>query len=327
MKNYKDGGSVSSSTTIPINNYKDGGIVYANQGTLTGKTIGGRPVTRGQKTELSWDDIKGSVRSAADLIPIVGDALAAKDVYDELNKTPINWEQVGLLSGVALLGVLPIPASAAKKVLEGAKKKKKKTGGRMAKPKEIYIQHPDGTVEVKSGLKEDFGLTANQWKKNKGIMPDGTKWNTTGEFKDIKERSKQGQAAREKQDLIDPNRLDFESIKGQRAQVKWSNIPNAKDVQEEVDFIIEDHLDEFLKDKPMIGGDHYVRGAWSEMGQHSGRYNLVGGDGRDINKGPTFVAAKQIADSAWPDIVRYIDGLNLPNADRNELLKWSRKKS
>ena len=48
-----------------------------------------------------------SVRDVLDFIPVVGDVLAGKDVIDELNKEDTDWRKVGILSGVAVIGLIP----------------------------------------------------------------------------------------------------------------------------------------------------------------------------------------------------------------------------
>ena len=51
--------------------------------------------------------IKDAVKFIAELTPIVGDAMAAKEIYDELQKPSPDYYTVGLLGGLAVLGMIP----------------------------------------------------------------------------------------------------------------------------------------------------------------------------------------------------------------------------
>ena len=64
-----------------------------------------------------------ATRSIASLTPIVGDAMAAKEVYDELQKDNPNYLLVGALGGAAIIGLIPgIGDAAAAAIRTGAKK-------------------------------------------------------------------------------------------------------------------------------------------------------------------------------------------------------------
>ena len=66
--------------------------------------------------------VKDAVKFVAEMTPIVGDALAAKEIYDELRKKDPNYYLVGALGGAALLGLVPgIGDAAAKLVRRGAR--------------------------------------------------------------------------------------------------------------------------------------------------------------------------------------------------------------
>jgi hypothetical protein len=71
-------------------------------------------------TELSFKDAATFVAEAT---PIIGDALAAKEVYDELQKDEPNYLLVGALGGAALVGLIPgLGDAAASAIKTGAKK-------------------------------------------------------------------------------------------------------------------------------------------------------------------------------------------------------------
>ena len=71
-------------------------------------------------TNLSFKDAATFVASAT---PIIGDAMAAKEVYDELNKDDPNYFLAGALGGAALVGLVPgLGDAAANAIRAGAKK-------------------------------------------------------------------------------------------------------------------------------------------------------------------------------------------------------------
>ena len=62
-----------------------------------------------------------AARFIAEATPIIGDAMAAKEIYDEATSEDPNWALVGALGGAAVLGLFPgIGDAAAKAVKSGA---------------------------------------------------------------------------------------------------------------------------------------------------------------------------------------------------------------
>ena len=71
-------------------------------------------------TDLSFGDAATFIASAT---PVIGDAMAAKEVYDELNKEDPNYFLAGALGGAALVGLVPgLGDAAANAIRAGAKK-------------------------------------------------------------------------------------------------------------------------------------------------------------------------------------------------------------
>jgi|14_taG_2_1085336.scaffolds.fasta_scaffold05762_2 hypothetical protein len=69
--------------------------------------------------EVSFKDAATFVASAT---PIIGDAMAAKEVYDELQKDEPNYYLAGALGGAALVGLVPgLGDAAAKAIKKGAR--------------------------------------------------------------------------------------------------------------------------------------------------------------------------------------------------------------
>jgi len=65
---------------------------------------------------------KDAATFVAEMTPIIGDAIAAKEVWDELQKENPNYYLAGLLGGAALVGLVPgLGDAAAKAIKEGAK--------------------------------------------------------------------------------------------------------------------------------------------------------------------------------------------------------------
>ena len=59
----------------------------------------------------------------AEMTPIIGDAMAAKEVYDEIQREDTNWLYVGALGGAAVIGLVPgLGDAAAKLIKKGAEK-------------------------------------------------------------------------------------------------------------------------------------------------------------------------------------------------------------
>ena len=50
---------------------------------------------------------KDAVTAVAEMTPIIGDAMAAKEVYDELMKDEPNYGLIAALGGAALVGAVP----------------------------------------------------------------------------------------------------------------------------------------------------------------------------------------------------------------------------
>jgi hypothetical protein len=63
-----------------------------------------------------------AARFIAEMTPIVGDAMAAKEIWDEATSENPNWGLVGLLGGATVIGLIPgIGPAAAKAVKSGAR--------------------------------------------------------------------------------------------------------------------------------------------------------------------------------------------------------------
>jgi hypothetical protein len=74
------------------------------------------------KVDIPEVSLKDAATFVAEMTPIVGDALAAKEVYDELQKDEPNYYLAGALGGAALVGLVPgLGDVAAKAIKKGAR--------------------------------------------------------------------------------------------------------------------------------------------------------------------------------------------------------------
>ena len=64
-----------------------------------------------------------AAKFVAELTPVIGDAMAAKEVYDELQKDDPNYLLAGALGGATIIGLIPgIGDAAAAAIRTGARK-------------------------------------------------------------------------------------------------------------------------------------------------------------------------------------------------------------
>ena len=102
-----------------------GGAVYKQDGGLT--TAQKRKLARhGRLDKASQRYNEGSkaitARDVLEFVPVIGDILAAEEVYRELQKEPINWTLVGILTAGTAVGVIPgIGDAAAAAIKKGGK--------------------------------------------------------------------------------------------------------------------------------------------------------------------------------------------------------------
>ena len=65
---------------------------------------------RGSKVQQRYSEpisLVNAAKAVAEMTPIVGDAMAAKEIYDELKKEEPNYLVVGILGGTTLIGLIP----------------------------------------------------------------------------------------------------------------------------------------------------------------------------------------------------------------------------
>lgn len=133
QKNYKDGGYVCSD----VPSFADGG--YVNSTALNMKdggevTRSSNPRRRSDPHGRYKDRIENfTVRDILEFVPIIGDILAAEEVYRELKKDPVNWVVVGILTGGTIIGFIPgVGDAAAAAIRKGARLLKENTNSIVA---------------------------------------------------------------------------------------------------------------------------------------------------------------------------------------------------
>jgi len=102
--------------------FNEGGAVMDNLDNQTEESLGW--AAEGKKLAVYIPEVsfKDAATFVASMTPIIGDAVAAKEVYDELQKDEPNYYLAGALGGAALVGLIPgLGDVAAKAIKKGAK--------------------------------------------------------------------------------------------------------------------------------------------------------------------------------------------------------------
>jgi hypothetical protein len=186
------------------------------------KSYGVEPV------EVNTDfTFKDAAKTVAEFTPIIGDAMAAKEIYDELQKEDPDYRFVAILGGAALVGAVPgIGDVAAKGIRKAADTLKRievdpdavgSLGGNVRlKPKETgydydtlvnleedvaeWARENISNADLRKKLKADYGVTINNKrispKANEDtlefVMPDGNIFTGTDTIPKLKRTIKEG---------------------------------------------------------------------------------------------------------------------------------------
>ena len=179
--------------------------------------------------------------SVADFIPIIGDAKAAKEVYDEMQKSEPNWALIGALGGAALIGLVPGIGDAAAAAIKAGAKKALSTAKRIevdpnslgSSGGNIRIKPADDTKSFNDTFDEMMDRMA---KNNWDALPDYDKgWNYKGlpadEFREqqTRLRSKQDQF----KGLTDTQReaAEVDGLFGLNRLNSYEGIASRKDIE------------------------------------------------------------------------------------------------
>ena len=70
-----------------------------------------------------WNNPKKVGMTALEMTPIVGDAIAAKEIFNELQKADPNYYLIGALGGATLIGIIPGLGDAVSATIKAGAKK------------------------------------------------------------------------------------------------------------------------------------------------------------------------------------------------------------
>ena len=102
---------------LDVQGFAEGGLAQQTEEAL-GWAAEGKKLA----VDIPEVSFKDAATFVAEMTPIVGDAMAAKEVYDELQKDEPNYYLAGALGGAALIGLIPgVGDVAAKAIKKGAK--------------------------------------------------------------------------------------------------------------------------------------------------------------------------------------------------------------
>ena len=86
---------------------KCGGAVYKQDGGFLDTDVSGflNKYVLGEKTQIKPGTVTS--KDVLEFVPVIGDAIAAKDVADEINKPNPDWFLVGVLTAGTAVGLIP----------------------------------------------------------------------------------------------------------------------------------------------------------------------------------------------------------------------------
>ena len=210
--------------------------------------------TEGAFTDISLKDVGTFV---AEMTPIIGDAMAAKEVYDELQKDEPNYYLAGALGGAALVGLIPGVGDAA----AGLMRRGAKAAFNTAKRIEVNpnaLGSMGGNISLKPKVSQDV-LDAE------ALLDDPEKLRLWQENASLPESKRQANPEKSKQaaeDLFQGNITSKESRS-----------------------IIKDELPNTLFTKETMPNMPTVTEVVGSLGKKSGKNGILGVKGFDLEAG------------------------------------------
>ena len=294
------------------------------------------------------------VRFSAEMLPGIGDGIAAYDTVDALiegdylTATIIGAALVvGLVPGVGDAIAAPLKALAKKlpvadmqgiaravkngdmEFLTGWKSAQtaRAAGARPATAKTWFIQNADGTVETFDGtfkeFQDAFGASTGSRKHGSGNLPQGGKWNETGDFKDKVKPV----------EFVDP--YDVKPKAKGDPQVRLpSSLSNEQReaIRAEVDDIVLPHFQKATED---LADWEKVTGLEKEVT----KLDLSADIPDNLDDVPTYdewvhdneaseKLAAAVSDKAWPQIVQAMEKYReLGAAQYNSIIRYAKQQS
>ena len=348
---YNQGGLIAKNNPndeamdVILNYFENGGGVHPSFG----------PVTKEEKN-VKVNHLNITPRDILEFVPVVGDILAAEEVYRELQNDPVNWYLVGILTGGTAIGLIPGVGDAAAKAIKAGGRKLVETpkaaletlenaggfknfvkahiddlgkgevpleqagsvGARAATDKTIYIKDLDGNVKPVSGTNKEL---SERYGISEGALKK--KDRNTGFTKDDIQWSKDGEFKEFKSGKTVKAK---EVTKMDPLKAEFSKTPArfpakvSKEIKEEIADIVDDALVKY--DAELIDADEFV----AEIDLLSGIDginidNIVGS--LDIDN------AKKVSAAAWPEIVQGLRRFDnqLSPEEFNKVTQWAKNRS
>lgn len=152
--------------------------VMANPNTNIARQYGVQPVN--VNTDMTFRDL-GLL--GLSMTPVIGDAMAAKEAYDELSKANPNYLAGGLLAGAALAGAVPLVGDVAAQPLRAAGRKVAQRLNQRGEMPTVY-SNPILARKPKPPTKEELDPLGYQKTKMRDYLS-----NTVVKTKDLKEKA------------------------------------------------------------------------------------------------------------------------------------------
>ena len=111
-------------------------------------------------TSMEDTDVMGAGKFVAEMTPIIGDAMAAKEVYDELQKDEPNYYLAGVLGGATIIGLIPGVGDAAANAIRAGAKSAGKLGGEVVGNTKALLQGDMDFIRGRGMPSESQGVGA-----------------------------------------------------------------------------------------------------------------------------------------------------------------------
>ena len=111
-------------------------------------------------TTMEDTDVMGAGKFVAEMTPIIGDAMAAKEVYDELQKDEPNYYLAGVLGGATIIGLIPGVGDAAANAIRAGAKSAGKLGGEVVGNTKALLQGDMDFIRGRGMPSESQGVGA-----------------------------------------------------------------------------------------------------------------------------------------------------------------------
>ena len=122
-------------------------------------------------TSMEDTDVMGAGKFVAEMTPIIGDAMAAKEVYDELQKDEPNYYLAGVLGGATIIGLIPGVGDAAANAIRAGAKSAGKLGGEVVGNTKALLQGDMDFIRGRGMPSESQGVGAEVVRQTDEALP------------------------------------------------------------------------------------------------------------------------------------------------------------